>query len=270
MQNGYYQATGAMVTQFNRLDVISNNLANINTIGFKRDDVVVGDFERIFQEFRDVLPLENHTKQAAKFLNRTIDRVPQISEQYVDFSNSGMKFTGNTLDFAIKREDLFFLVETKTGEVRLTKNGAFSLDNEGFLVTKEGFRVLPSNYFEGGANGIQIPQEERLSVDKNGNIYANDEQIARFYLAQPKEIRNLTKEGDNLYVLPDLKELRDLGDDVDAVSQGYTQISNVNAVTEMLGLIETNRMVDMYQKVMRSHMDDLNQDAVSKLANIKA
>ena len=69
MNNGYYQATGAMVTQFNRLDVIANNLANINTIGFKRDDVVVGDFERIFKEYRDELPIENHTKDAAKFLN---------------------------------------------------------------------------------------------------------------------------------------------------------------------------------------------------------
>lgn len=270
MQNGYYQATGAMVTQFNRLDAISNNLANINTIGFKRDDVVIGDFERIFQEYKDVLPLENHTKQAAKFLNRTIDRVPHIVEQYVDFSNSGMKHTGNTLDFAMKREDLFFMVEIKPGEVRLTKNGSFSLSDEGFLVTKEGYKVLPSDYFNGNQNGIQIPQNERLSVDKNGNIYSNEEPIARFYLAQPKEIRNLTKEGDNLYVLPNLKELRDLGDDVDAVAQGYTQISNVNAVTEMVGLIETNRLVDMYQKVMRSHMDDLNQDAVSKLASTKA
>ena len=53
MQNGYYTTTGAMVTQFNRLDVISNNLANINTTGFKRDDVVIGDFKRIFQEYQE-------------------------------------------------------------------------------------------------------------------------------------------------------------------------------------------------------------------------
>lgn len=50
MQNGYYQATGGMVTQFNKLDVITNNLANINTSGYKRDDVVIADFKRIFKE----------------------------------------------------------------------------------------------------------------------------------------------------------------------------------------------------------------------------
>ena len=70
------------------------------------------------------------------------------------------------------------------------------------------------------------------------------------YIAQPKEIRNLTKEGDNLYVLPNLKELEDVGGEIDAVVWKYTQNSNVNAVTEMVGLIETQRFVEMYQKVM--------------------
>lgn len=266
MQNGFYQAVGGMVTQFNRLDVITNNLANANTIGFKRDDVVIGDFERIYQEQRDILPLKNHTKQAAKFLNRTIDRVPQVSYQYVDFSQSAMKYSGNELDFAIKREDLFFLVETKPGEVRLTKNGSFNLDEDGFLVTKEGFKVLDSNQ-----RGIQIPQNARFTSDKNGNLYSNDQPLARLYLAQPKEIRNLTKEGDNLYILPNLKELKDVsGNSIDAIAQNYTQISNVNPVTEMVGLIETNRLVEMYQKVMTSHMDELNNEAITKLANAKA
>lgn len=265
MQNGFYQAVGGMVTQFNRLDVITNNLANANTIGFKRDDVVIGDFERIYQEQRDILPLKNHTKQAAKFLNRTIDRVPQVSYQYVDFSQSAMKYSGNELDFAIKREDLFFLVETKPGEVRLTKNGSFNLDEDGFLVTKEGFKVLDSNQ-----RGIQIPQNARFTSDKNGNLYSNDQPLARLYLAQPKEIRNLTKEGDNLYILPNLKELKDAsGNSIDAIAQNYTQISNVNPVTEMVGLIETNRLVEMYQKVMTSHMDELNNEAITKLANAK-
>lgn len=270
MNNGYYQAVGGMVTQFNRLDVITNNLANVNTIGFKRDDVVIGDFERIFKEQRDILPINNHTKQGAKFLNRTIDRIPQVSYQYIDFSQGGLKYSGNDLDFAIKKENAFFLVETKPGEVRLTKNGSFNLDEDGFLVTKEGYKVLPFNYFTGNQGGIQIPQNQRLTSDKNGNLYSNDQPLTRLFIAQPKEIRNLTKEGDNLYVLPDLKELNDLGDNVDVLAQGYTQISNVNAVTEMVGLIETNRLVEMYQKVMTSHMDDLNQDAINKLANTKA
>ena len=58
MQNGYYAATGAMATQFNRLDLTSNNLANLNTNGFKRDDAITGDFLRLYQQYREQLPLE--------------------------------------------------------------------------------------------------------------------------------------------------------------------------------------------------------------------
>ena len=95
MNNGYYQATGAMVTQFNRLDVITQNLANVNTIGYKRQDVVIADFERIFKETRDELPLDNHTKDAAKFLARSIDRVPNINDVYTDFSAGSLKASKN-------------------------------------------------------------------------------------------------------------------------------------------------------------------------------
>ena len=270
MQNGYYQATAGMVTQFNRLNVISNNLANVNTIGFKRNDVVIGDFERIFKDTQDELPLKNHTKDAAKFLNRTLDRVPQVSEEYTDFSAGGFKYSSNTLDFAIKREDMFFLVDTPNG-VRLTKNGSFNLDEDGFIVTKEGYRVLPNNYqtLAPELRGIQVPLDRSLSVDKNGNIYTMDEgeseQISKFFIAQPREIRELKKIGDNLFEPKNLDDVIDI-DDADTLMQGYVQMSNVNPVTEMVGLIETQRLVDMYQKVMTSHMTDLNQDAVQKLA----
>ena len=95
MQNGYYSVTGAMVTQFNRLDVISNNLANLNTTAFKRDDVVVGDFKRIFQEAKEEMPLRDNTKEGSKFLNAAITRVPQVVEQYSQYVQGGVKNTGN-------------------------------------------------------------------------------------------------------------------------------------------------------------------------------
>ena len=266
MQNGYYQATAGMVTQFNRLNVISNNLANVNTIGYKRNDVVIGDFARIFKETQDELPLKNHTKDGAKFLNRTLDRVPQVSEEYTDFGAGGFKYSSNTLDFAIKREDAFFLVDTPNG-VKLSKNGSFSLDGDGYIVTKEGYRVLPSGYEaqNPGQRGIQVPQGEVLTVDKNGNLYSNNNQFSKFYIAQPREIRDLKKVGDNLFESRNFDDITEL-DEADSVMQGYAQMSNVNPVLEMVGLIETQRLVDMYQKVMTSHMTDLNQDAVQKLA----
>lgn len=267
MQNGYYGVTGAMVTQFNRLDVISNNLANVNTTAYKRDDVVVGDFKRIFQEYKEEMPLADNTKEGSKFLNAAIARVPQIVEQYVQYKQGGMKNTGNTLDFALKREDAFFMVETPNG-IRLTQNGSFSIDNQGRLVTKEGYPVLPSTYFT-NQQYISVPEDAALSVDKTGAIYAGTDEIGRFFIAQSDDIKTLTKEGDSLYVFNNLSELSELSE-ADVVAQGFLETSNINPISEMVGLIETNRLVEMYQKVMHSHMNDLNTDATSKLASVKA
>ena len=65
MQTGFYASAAGMVTQFNRLDTIANNLANVNSVGFKEDNLVVGDFMRVFQEKRDELPNANNTKEGA-------------------------------------------------------------------------------------------------------------------------------------------------------------------------------------------------------------
>ncbi len=267
MQSGYYSTVGAMVTQFNRLDVISNNLANVNTTAFKRDDVVIGDFKRIFQEYKEQLPLENHTKEASKFLNAALTRVPQVVEQYVNYHQGGIKNTGNPLDFALKREDAFFMVETPQG-IRLTQNGSFVVNQEGLLATKEGYLVLPSNYFT-DKQYISVPQEEVLGVDKAGTLYAGKDEIANFLIVQSDDVKKLTKEGNGLYRFETFEEIRELVN-ADVIAQGFLETSNINPVTEMTNLIETNRLVEMYQKVMHTHMNDLNTEATSKLASIKA
>lgn len=276
MQNGYYTTTGAMVTQFNKLNVISNNLANVNTVGFKRDDVVIGDFKRVFQEYQDEMPIRDNTKEAAKYLNASIDRVPQVAEQYVQFGQGGgLKSTGNNLDFALKRNDLFFMVETPQG-IRLTQNGSFTLNNEGVLSTKEGYPVLPANFFENGEY-ITVPQNNNLSADSSGNLFTGDQNaladgqvpLGRLFMAQPNDIKSLQKEGSSLYTFPDIDEIEDL-EGADALAQGFLEMSNVNPVKEMTSLIEAQRMVEMYQKVMTSHMNDMNNDAINKLAQTKA
>ncbi|WP_024955603.1 flagellar hook-basal body protein [Sulfurospirillum arcachonense] len=276
MQNGYYSTTGAMVTQFNRLDVISNNLANVNTTAFKRDDVVIGDFKRIYQEFQEELPIKDHTKEAAKYLNASIDRVPQVSEQYVEYNQGGLKSTGNPLDLALKREDVFFMVDTPNG-LALTQNGSFVLNNEGVLTTKEGYPVIPATYFQ-NQQYITVNQNNSFTVDKTGNIYssnveeglaAGENPVGRLFIAQSDDIKSLTKEGTNLFKFKNVEDLRDL-QDADVVAQGFLETSNVNPVKEMVGLIEAHRMVEMYQKVMTSHMNDLNNDAINKLAMTRA
>ncbi len=278
MQNGFYTVAGAMVTQFNRLDQISNNLANLNTNGYKEQNLVIGDFMRIYQQKRDDLPLQNQTKEAAKFLNRSINRVPHIVNEYNDFSMGPMKATGNPLDLALGEKDLFFAVETPAG-VRLTRDGAFKLDEQGRVVTKEGYPVLSSGYFK-SRQPIYVPAEAvNLKIDAGGRIEYMDQTaldtpvyVDRLMVVRVEDPESLKNEGGNLFTTEGgLKESGlTIVTQTSAVRQGMIEKSNVNPVRQMTELIETNRLVEMYQKAMNAQMDDLNSDAINKLASVRA
>ncbi len=270
MQSGYYSAAAGMVTQFNRLDTIANNLANVNTMGFKEDNLVVGDFMRLYKDARDELPNENHSENGAAFINRTMTKAPQIVDAYTDQSLGNMQKTDNPIDFALSREGLFFLVKTPEG-VRLTRDGSFVKNDEGKLVTKAGYEVLPNDYFEAGGSITINEGESIIEVDKNGQMYKNIPNSVKLvtgshlFVAQPENIAFLKKEGDNLYRYDGTTELKSL-DETGAVLQGFVEKSNVNAVKMMTQMIETNRLVGMYQKAMQVQMDDMNNDAINKIA----
>ncbi|MDY0120661.1 MAG: flagellar hook-basal body protein [Sulfurimonas sp.] len=270
MQTGYYSSAAGMVTQFNRLETIANNLANVNTVGFKEDNVVVGDFMRMYKEARDELPNNNHTKEAAAFINRAMTKSPQIVDEYTDQSVGMMQKTSNPLDFALSRENLFFAVKTPQG-VRLTRDGSFTMNDEGKLITKQGYEVLPNDYFTTG-NGINFtPQQNIIEADKNGQLFTNLPnslnlaQGAKLFVVQPDNPALLKKEGDNLYKYEDLATMAPINES-GAVVQGFVEKSNVNAVKMMTQMIETNRLVGMYQKAMDTQMNDMNRDAIEKLA----
>ncbi|WP_457561060.1 flagellar hook-basal body protein [Caminibacter sp.] len=261
MINGYYDAVGAMVTQFNRLDVISNNLANVNTAGFKQDDIVIGDFERIFSEKRDILPLQNNTKEAAKFINRNLNKVPQIVEEYTNFSIGNIIKTSNPLDIALKQKNSFFVIDAN-GQ-KLTRAGDFSLDNNGYLVTKEGFKVLDIKN-----KPIKIPLiAKKITIDKNADIYVDGNKIATLKIVSVDDLNTLKKVGNKMW---DFVPGSETINTQNTTLQGFLEKSNVNPITEMTQLIDTNRLVERYQKVMTTFMDDLQRDAIEKLASVRA
>lgn len=270
MQTGYYAATGGMVAQFNRMDTIASNLANANTAGYKQDQLITGDFVRLFKDKQSILPIPNQTEEAAQYFNRSLSRVPQITDAFTDFSLGSMQKTENTFDLSLSKVGQFFAVKTPQG-VRLTRDGTFTMNDEGKLVTKQGYEVLSNDYFQSKTAITMNAEDSIVTIDKNGQISTNvagsTQMVAnkKLMIIEPQNIRMLKKEGDNLYV-PDstdpLKPLTESG----SVMQGYTERSNVNAVHEMIALVEANRMVGMYQKAMDSQMNDLNKDAIEKLA----
>ena len=271
MQTGYYNAAAGMVAQFNRLDTIANNLANVNTTGFKEDNNIIGDFTRVFKEARDTLPHETNSKDGAQFLNRALTKAPQIVEGFTDHSIGTMQSTSNSMDFALSKEGMFFAVQTPQG-VRFTRDGSFTIDDEGTLITKQGYKVLPEDYNSGGSTSISFDTADAIvEVDKDGQMYKNlpnSVQLtpaSKLFIAQPDNMKMLVKEGDNLFRYEGLERVENVTGN-GAVRQGFLEKSNVNAVKMMTQMIETNRLVGMYQKVMSSQMDDMNNDAINKLA----
>jgi flagellar basal-body rod protein FlgG len=267
MQAGYYNAAAGMVTQFNRLETIANNLANVNTAGYKEDNVITGDFLRLFKEARDNLPNPTNTKEAAQFLNRTLDRAPQIVDSYTNQSLGDIQKTDNQFDLALTKEGLFFAVDTPNG-MRLTRDGSFTLNSTGNLVTKDGFKLLDNL----GKPILVDPQTKTVQIDKNGQLATTLPGAAvqfeagqKLYIAAPDNLRMLQKEGNNLYKF-DTSDAMKAQPQTGAVAQGFIEKSNVNAVDMMVKMIEANRLVGMYQKVMDTQMNDLNQDAINKLA----
>ena len=119
------------------------------------------------------------------------------------------------------------------------------------------------------ARGIQVPQNVQFTITPTGEVYGDDVQLGKLFVAKVKEMRDLKQEGDNLYTYPRLDEVEDLVN-ARTFSQGFAQMSNVNTVNEMVNLIETQRLVETYQKVMTTHMNDLNNDAITKLAAVRA
>lgn len=270
MQTGYYAATGGMVAQFNRMDTIAANLANANTTGYKRDQLITGDFARLFKIAQSELPIENQTEAAAQFLNQSLSRVPQITDAYTDHSLGAMQRTDNTFDLALGQEGQFFAVNTPQG-IRLTRDGSFTINNEGKLVNKQGHEVLSADYFQTKTAITFTPQDTIITIDKNGQISTNvpgsTQMVAnkKLLVVEPQNLRTLKKEGENLYIPESSDPLTPLANS-GGVMQGFIEKSNVNAVNEMIALVEANRLVGMYQKAMDSQMNDLNRDAIEKLA----
>ncbi|HEX5328635.1 flagellar hook-basal body protein [Sulfuricurvum sp.] len=266
MQTGYYAATGGMVAQFNRMDTIASNLANANTAGFKRDQLITGDFARLYKTAQSELPIANNTEEAAQYFNRSMSRVPQITDAYTDHSLGSLQRTDNTFDLALSKEGQFFAVKTPQG-IRLSRDGIFTINDEGKLVNKQGHEVLSADKTPIVFN----PQDSVITIDKNGQISTNvpgsTQMVAnkKLLIVEPQNIRMLTKEGENLYA-PDAADPLNPKAESGSVMQGFIEKSNVNAVNEMIALVEANRLVGMYQKAMDSQMNDLNKDAIEKLA----
>ncbi len=212
MDNAGYVGLSRQMGLQRELSTVANNLANMNTNGFRREGA-------IFAEHIEALQNENPSLSMST-----------LSRRYVDLSAGELSITNEPLDVAIDG-DGFFLVETPGGE-RLTRDGAFSLNSERELVNSGRLRVLDES---GGA--ITIPQGQNdIIVAEDGSIFAGGQPVGKLGVVNA-DPSGLVREGGNLFEA----QTGYAPSDDPRVRQGVVEGSNVNAIEEMARLIEVQR-----------------------------
>jgi len=244
MNSGMYSALSGNIAAMKRMDIISNNLANVNTPGFKKDKMT---FEGL---------LASTTTPPAVPQSRTADPILQKENVYIDYTAGPVSQTGNTLDVAIDG-DGFFTISTPGGTA-YTRQGTFRLTADGTLVTTDGFPVLG----QGGEINIK---GSKVDINAKGEIMVDGTAAGVLNLADFPKPYKLTKTGSALFVPSDPQATPRAA--TAEIRQGHLEGANVDPVGEMVQMIETNRYFDACQRVILGY-DNMASKAANDLGKL--
>jgi flagellar basal-body rod protein FlgF len=263
---GLYTAASGMNVQQNRLDEIANNLANVDLNGYKKDTAIQKAFpEMLMRRMNDdgVYTFPVGSVDTSPIVG-TIGTGVETNEVYTNFAQAPLKQSENDFDVALEGRG-FMMVQTAQGE-RMTRNGAFVVNSDGYLVTKTGDFVL-------GENGPIKLKKNNFVIDQDGTVWQNStfaaddkrlvsqaenqweniERVDRLQIVDVKRERFLKKQGNSYWkateesgapvIMPDSRP---------KVRQGFLEGANVNAVQEMVEMIEVNRAYDANQKTIQT------------------
>ncbi|TGY95757.1 flagellar hook-basal body protein [Petralouisia muris] len=263
MVKGLYTAYTGMLNQQNRLDVLTNNLANSATNGFKKE----GSTSQSFDETLAIKIKDTSAMSIPRGLG-DVSLGVKIGECYTDYGQGSFRVTDNVYDFALDGDGFFAISFTnKAGEtsVKYTRDGAFTVNREGYLMTKDGDFVLNQAAAQAGNPGqagyIQIDPNVELKVDENGNLYQNNQLVGQVGVVDFADYNYLAKYGENMY---DLVEGGQVQASDAQVIQGTLEMSNVNVVSEMVEMITISRAYETNQKIIQS-IDETLEKAVNNI-----
>jgi flagellar basal-body rod protein FlgF len=252
VQNTLLIGLSRQVTLERQMDVIANNVANVNTNGFKAD-------RSLFQEYLASGAREDHFMAGRdRRLSHVVDRAT-----FRDYAQGSMESTKNPLDVAIDGNG-FFVVQTPAGE-RYTRDGSFQINNQGQLVNASGYPVL------GTGGPITFQQtDKQINIASDGNVTVlegtarTDSVRGKLRMVRFANPQALEKQGSNLY-----SGGASVADTTSVVRQGFVEKSNVNSVLEMSRLIEVNRTYSHIATLLQQQ-HDLHRSAIDKLAEVPA
>jgi len=242
----YTSATG-MIAQQTSLDVTSNNIANVNTVGYKKQRAEFADL--FYQTMEYAGTSTSATTTSPTGINVGLGVRPTAVTKM--FSQGNFKETGNNLDLAITGNG-FFKVQLPDGTEAFTRNGSFKLDANGQMVTSDGYPLIPNIVIPPDAVQVSIGTDGTVSVLQAGQTQST--QIGQITLTNFINPAGLHALGDNNYINTSAS-----GDPVEGVAglnglgqirQGFVEMSNVQLVEEMTDLITAQRAYDANSKVI--------------------
>lgn len=248
MLRGVYTAATGMMYQLEAVNTISHNLANVETNGYKKKELLGSSFEQLLVEMTGQAPgMEAVIGQGIR------------SEGSFRYDTPGnLVTTGSPLTFALSKPG-YFVVQRQDGTQLLTRDGDFSLDEQRRLITKSGELVLAVRPPGNQLRPVFLQGDlATLKVSPEGNVTQGEDYLGRLAVVNPTEA-----ELQRFPVAPPQLQLVDAG-----IKQGFLEHSNVNVVTEMVSLLHANRSFGFSQKVVMAH-DQMLQKAANDLGRIQ-
>lgn len=260
MVRALYTAWTGLRNEEKRMDVVTNNMANADTTGFKKVDVTAQSFDR-------QLAVKINDATEGVDLVRGIGGVTlgvKIGETYYDMTQGNFRQTEDLYNFALSGRGFFTISTTDKGgteHIRYTRDGDFTVTKDGYLVTKDGDFVLGD-----GGNRIQIPNANLVEINVNemGEIYSGNTYVSTLQVVDFENYDFLSSYGENMY--EPVAGAAVIDADV-IVRQGYLEMSNVNMVTEMVDMIAITRSYETNQKMMQT-VDDILEKAANNIGNV--
>lgn len=252
MIRGLYTAVSGMITQEAKQDVVTNNLANVNTVGFKVDNLGVKSFNEVLLSNRDKIVNGKNVKVNLG----TINLGSKIDEVATSFTQGTLDKTDKETDFAIEGRG-FFTVERNNGvntERYYTRDGHFHVNSQGFLVNDSGDKVIGINAQTGAEEPVNVNVNSlngfNMGIDENGLVKMD------MMLVDFDNYKSLTKIGDNLYSTTGQQKVAN-GD----IKQYSLEKSNVNVTREMIEMMSVMRTFETNQKIIQSLDETLGKAA---------
>ncbi len=244
LYEGMQKAVESMSYLVKMQEIMTNNLANASTTGYKQDVTVVGNFGDLLKKNMGNIELTGMDNSAEVVVN---DNPSLAVKKTTSFAKGNLARTDIEFDFALDGNG-FFVVSTPNG-VRYTRNGSFTVDGEGILKTKDGSIVL-------GQNGPIKIQGNKFEVKEDGTILVNNKVVDKMMIVDFQDYGALVKEGATHFKL---SRDTDIIKPNTRVLQGFLETSNVNPIKEMVNMVNVLRSFEMSQKILQSQDEQMKK-----------